>query len=62
MKKSLIPWHVFREALATQEPCALLSWLRRWEFMDEGVVLISPPISNQIPFDEPLAESPVEEL
>lgn len=49
MKKSLIPWHVFREAVAIQDPWALDSWLRRWGFTDEGVVLVS----NQISLDAP---------
>ncbi len=59
MKKSLSPWHVFQEALARQEPWALDCWLGRWGFTDEGVVLMS---SNQISLDEPVPQSPVEEL
>lgn len=41
MKKSLIPWHVFREAIAGQDPGLLESWLNRWGFTNDGVVLIS---------------------
>jgi len=41
MKKSLIPWHVFLEAIARQEPWVLESWLRRWGFKDDGVLLLS---------------------
>ncbi len=40
MKKPLIPWHVFREAIAGQDPMLLESWLDRWGFTDDGVVLI----------------------
>ena len=40
MKKSLIPWHVFRAAIAGQEPGIVESWLDRWGFTDDGVVLI----------------------
>jgi len=41
MKKLLIPLHVFREAIAGQDPMLLESWLDRWGFTDDGVVLIS---------------------
>jgi len=40
MKKSLIPWHVFLEAIAGQDPGLLESWLNRWGFTNDGVVLI----------------------
>ena len=40
MKKSLIPWHVFRESLEGQNPKILEDWLGRWGFTDDGVVLI----------------------
>jgi hypothetical protein len=41
MKKSLIPWHVFLDAIAAQAPGLLESWLNRWGFTNDGVVLIS---------------------
>jgi hypothetical protein len=40
MKKSVIPWHVFREALEGQDPEVLEQWLGRWGFTNDGVVLI----------------------
>ncbi len=40
MKKSLIPWHVFRAAIAGQDPGLLEFWLNRWGFTNDGVVLI----------------------
>lgn len=40
MKKSLIPWHIFRDALEGQEPEVLEHWLDRWGFTNDGVVLI----------------------
>jgi len=39
MQFSLIPWHVFVEALRQQQPGAIESWLRRWLFTNEGVFL-----------------------
>jgi len=40
MKKSLIPRHLFREGLTKQAPGLLESWLDRWGFTNDGVVLI----------------------
>ncbi len=43
MRVSVIPWHVFFEALRKQQPNSLESWLRRWLFTNEGVIMsISP--------------------
>jgi hypothetical protein len=39
MKISVIPWHVFIEALLQQEPSTLELWLRRWLFTNEGVII-----------------------
>jgi hypothetical protein len=41
MKKSLIPWHIFRDALESQDADALEHWLDHWGFTNDGVVLIS---------------------
>lgn len=54
MKKSLIPWHVFREALEVQDPQVLDRWLGRWGFTNDGVVLIGldiPSGSQVLSFD-----------
>lgn len=47
MKNSLIPWHVFREALESQEAEVLDHWLDRWGFTNDGVVLIGADIRSQ---------------
>ena len=39
MTKSIIPWHVFQNAIETLNPDALDRWLERWRFTDGGVVL-----------------------
>ncbi len=39
MTKSIIPWHVFNDAVETLNPYSLNLWLARWRFMDGGVVL-----------------------
>ena len=41
MKKSIVPWHVFLEALQGQNPDGLEHWLDRWGFTNDGAVLIS---------------------
>ncbi len=49
MKKTLIPWHVFHEAIAGQDPALLESWLNRWGFTNDGVVLIGARTHSQAP-------------
>jgi hypothetical protein len=44
MTKSLIPWHVFHDAIETLNPYSLNFWLERWRFMDGGVVLFEANI------------------
>jgi hypothetical protein len=39
MNKFVIPWHEFLAALKKQNPTTRESWLRRWHFTDEGVLL-----------------------
>lgn len=39
MNFSVIPWQVFLDALQKQQPSQLESWLRRWLFTNEGVLL-----------------------
>jgi hypothetical protein len=54
MKKSIIPWHVFREAFEGQDPEVLERWLGRWGFTNDGVVLIGMDIcsgSQPLSFD-----------
>lgn len=49
MKRPLIPWHVFREAIAAQDSALLTSWLDRWGFTDDGVVLIGAETYSHAP-------------
>jgi hypothetical protein len=46
---SVIPWHVFLDALLKQQPRTLESWLRRWLFTNEGVIMAHPnaPLNGQ---------------
>jgi len=39
MKTLFIPWQEFLEALKKQHPSSLETWLRRWHFTDQGVIL-----------------------
>ena len=39
MNISVIPWHIFFEALKKQQPSTLETWLRRWLFANEGVLM-----------------------
>jgi hypothetical protein len=41
MDISVIPWHVFLDALKKQQPSTLEIWLGRWLFTNEGVLLAS---------------------
>jgi hypothetical protein len=47
MKRALIPWHVFREALESQDAEVLHNWFDRWGFTNDGVVLIGFDIGSQ---------------
>jgi hypothetical protein len=38
MRISVIPWHVFLDALKKQSPSTLESWLRHWLFTNEGAI------------------------
>ena len=49
MKTSLIPWHIFREALESQDAEVIENWLGRWGFTNDGVVLIGVDIELQAP-------------
>ena len=40
MKKSIIPWHVFLDAVTAQSASSFKTWIRRWRFTDTGVVLV----------------------
>jgi len=42
MELTLIPWQAFLEALKKQKPATRETWLRRWLFTDEGVIIATP--------------------
>ena len=42
MQLSLIPWRMFLDALEKQNPSTQETWLRRWLFTDEGVIIATP--------------------
>ncbi|MDP2601928.1 MAG: hypothetical protein Q8S00_04970 [Deltaproteobacteria bacterium] len=39
MEFTLIPWQAFLDALKKQKPTTRETWLRRWLFTDEGVII-----------------------
>jgi hypothetical protein len=42
MELTLIPWQAFLEALKKQKSTTQETWLRRWLFTDEGVIIATP--------------------
>jgi hypothetical protein len=46
MQLSLIPWRMFLDALNKQNPGMRDTWLRRWLFTDEGVIIATPEKSS----------------
>lgn len=42
MNISVIPWHIFFDALKKQQASTLEVWLRRWLFANEGVIISMP--------------------
>ncbi len=47
MNISVIPWHVFLDALLKQQPQTLEAWLRRWLFTNEGVIMAQQNIATK---------------
>ena len=39
MQYSMIPWHVFMNALAEQRRAPAKNWLDRWRFTNDGVFM-----------------------
>jgi|GEM_PF-4890616 len=61
MTKTLIPWHVFHDAIDAANPYSLDLWLARWRFMDGGVILFQgdKPMTESVntvsePFEKPI--------
>ena len=46
MNISVIPWHVFIDALLKQQPNTRENWLRRWLFTNEGVIMADERIAT----------------
>jgi len=42
MEFTLIPWQAFLDALKKQKTTTRETWLRRWLFTDEGVIIATP--------------------
>ena len=54
MKKTLIPWEVFREAVARQESWLAKSWIA---FTNDGIVLLARENEPEDPVRKELAET-----
>ena len=39
MQSSMIPWHIFMDALAQQRLSMVTPWLDRWRFTNDGVFM-----------------------
>jgi hypothetical protein len=48
MQSSMIPWHIFMNALAQQRRSKVEYWLDRWRFANDGVFM-SREISDAKP-------------
>ena len=52
-QKSIIPWHVFMDALAKQGCTNVKSWLQRWRFTNDGVFMLHEMMSERHEFHAP---------
>jgi hypothetical protein len=39
MQTTMIPWHIFMDALAQQQRAPVVNWLERWRFTNDGVFM-----------------------
>ena len=53
MQSSMIPWHIFMNALAQQGHAPVKHWLNRWRFANDGVFMAHEMIDSQREFDSP---------
>lgn len=50
MQSSMIPWHVFMNALAQQRISKGTLWLDRWRFTNDGVFMARETIDAKLEF------------
>lgn len=50
LQRSIIPWHVFMDALAKQPRSDIKDWLQRWRFTNDGVFMIHEMMRRRYDF------------
>jgi hypothetical protein len=50
MQSSMIPWHIFMDALAQQRNSMVTPWLDRWRFTNDGVFMSRETIDAKLEF------------
>ena len=50
MQSSMIPWHIFMNALAQQRMPKVAPWLDRWRFTNDGVFMAREMIDAKFEF------------
>ena len=50
MQSSIIPWHIFMDALAQQRISMMTPWLDRWRFTNDGVFMARESIDAKLEF------------
>lgn len=53
MQSSMIPWHVFMNALAQQGQSEEKFWLDRWRFANDGVFVAHEMVASKHEFHLP---------
>lgn len=53
MQSSIIPWHVFMDALAQQGRTQAKFWLDRWRFANDGVFVAHAVVEAKYEFRLP---------
>jgi len=48
MQSSMIPWHIFMDALAQQRISKVTPWLDRWRFTNDGVFMAREMIDAKL--------------
>jgi hypothetical protein len=44
---SMIPWNIFLDALKSQSPETIETWLRHWLFTNEGVIVANVALAAE---------------
>ena len=53
MQTSIIPWHIFLNALAKQRRSKVKVWLGRWRFSNDGVFMAHDALRTMHEFHAP---------